>query len=617
MRYDWTVEIAGDDISQWVKAGGTIDYGRRTRATAFQSPTAIFDVFTRDENPNPAPAPGTWPVVRIGDPVLIHVTYDGFTQSRRFSGIVQALDYGLYGLRVTATGALIDGPDAPMTGPYFGSADWQYRNAGETGPITNYPAAADQTETDRIAWLCQTAGMPVEIEGIPARRVRAIPVNNPGQPLLDAALRVADDCDALLIQDRLGVMRYRTKNFARPTRWTIPAHLVESTSIDMTLERGTVVNQVTVYYGEPDPATGNQLAVSEENQPSIAMLGERRADLYTDVMYEAGARGRAVDHLIKNRAAWEMPDVALVMNQATAAEADAVLDLQENWRIRIAPLPAGCPISEYDADIMGFTEIMHETDYRVILHLAPPFGEENDLPEEPIFDADSMTGGTVGQYEDQYGYLWKTHTFTVAGDFTLTCNKAVTGDALVVGGGGAGGNGNSSRGGGGGGGGAVFAGPLAFTPGAIPVTVGAGGVGVSGGTSKLSEVWCYGGGRGGNAQANGSNGGCGGGAGQDGGPGTATFGSLDGGVTTSPVIKGENGFSGSGRGGFGGGARYSTNITGSTVLYSERGAQSPGGQAGVGPNGATPGSGGGGGGVSSSPGGQGAAGIVVYRYRIG
>ena len=51
---------------------------------------AVFDLFTKDENPNPAPT--TWPVVRLGDPVIIHATWDGTTQNRRFSGVVQALE---------------------------------------------------------------------------------------------------------------------------------------------------------------------------------------------------------------------------------------------------------------------------------------------------------------------------------------------------------------------------------------------------------------------------------------------------------------------------------------------------------------------------------------------
>ena len=614
MRYDWTVEVDGDDISQWVRASGTIDYGRPTRATRFQAPTAIFDVFTKDENPNPAPAPGTWPDIRLGSVVIIHATWDGVNQSRRFSGVVQALDWRLYGLRVTATGALVDGPDAPSTPPYPAAVDWQTRWAGGTGPIANYPAAAPQLETDRVTWLADQAGYPLEVEGTPARRVRAIPPNSLGQPLLDAVLRVAEDCDALLLQDRLGVMRYRTKNFTRPTRVILPPHLVESTSIDLAFERGTVVNQVTVYYGEPDPATGNQAAVSEQDDDSIIEFGERRTEMYTDIQYEAGARGRATDHLAKSRAAWEAPDVTLLMNQATGAEADAIWELQEDWRVTVSPLPVGCPIASYDGDILGFTEVMHETDYRLILHLGPPFGVEGAPPEVPIFAVDSITGGTVHTYEDQYGYLWQSHTWSTPGSATLTVNESVTVEALVVAGGAPGRAGNLSDRGGGGGAGAVFHGELPWTPGTIPVEVGA-----ESATSKLGDVWCYGGGIGGTPGGGaGGSGGFGGGAGSPyASGGTGLYGSLDGGVTTDTVaILGGPGLASSSPSGAGGGASLVSSIVdGTAVTYAKPGAAQGTNAPGV--AGDTPGSGGQGGGNLSNPGGAGTNGIVAVRYRVG
>lgn len=83
----------------------------------------------------------------------------------------------------------------------------------------------------------------------------------------------------------------------------------------------------------------------------------------------------------------------------------------------------------------------------------------------------AATGGTVttsGNY--------KIHVFTASGTFTVTSGG--TAQVLVVGGGGAGsGNGGNSTTGGGGAGGLIWDTAYTLTPGAYPVTVGAGGVG--------------------------------------------------------------------------------------------------------------------------------------------
>lgn len=615
MRFDWTVTVNGVDISHLVKAGGTIDYGRPTRFTSFQAPIAVFELLTKDENPNPAPP--VWPTIRLGDPVIIHVTHDGTTQHRRFTGIVQALDYSIYSLRVTATGT---------------ATDWGRSWSGYTYEITGMPIPIDlsipvETETVRVQRWVGLAGRSVTIEGVPARWIRAVPDNTTGEPLLDVILRIADDCDGLLLEDRLGVMRYRTWNFARPARILLPAHMVEAESIDMVIERGSLINAVTVFYGEPDPTTGLQAEVYGSDQTSIGQYGKHQAEIATDIQYATGAAGKAQKYLEKNQLGWEVPDVTLLMNQATPAEADVILALQENWRVAVSPLPEGSPIGVYDGDILGFTEVMHETDYRMILHLGPPVGDEAAPPEEPIFAEDSLTGGRVEFYEDQNAHRYQVHIFDTPGDAVLTCVHPVTTDVLVAGAGGGGGGSGGSYQGGGGGAGALFYEALSFTAGTIPVTVGAHGVGTtgtsaagtSGGTSKLGEVWCYGGGGGGRPNRGGGAGlpgGFGGGRGSDSDPaGAGTYGSLDGGVTTNTTrIKGGPGGAPSSAAGAGGGPGFIIEITGTAETYSR------GGASGRDALGLTPpvGPGGGGnGGDNFQNGHDGADGIVAVAYRVG
>lgn len=607
--YDWTVTIDGVNVSALVIGGGTIDYGRPTKASGFQSPVAQFDLFTQATFPNYG---GAWPTVTLGDSVIIHVTWDGVTQHRRFTGVVQALDWNPGGLRVTATGT---------------STDWQSLTAdGLSATLSPYPVpVSDETETARVDRLCDDAGVSITIEGVPARRVRAIPAGEIAQPLLDALLRIADDCDALLMEDRLGVVHYRTRNFDRPAAYTLPAAIVERDSLDLAYERGTHINAVRVFYGEPDPTTGQQdyVYANDSATYNTVTAGERLTELYTDIQYDGGATGKATVYLEKNRLAWEVPDVTLLMAQATGAQADAIFDLQENWMVTLGSLPTGCPIASYDGDILGFTDIMSEQDYRIILHLGPRIADTGGVPEEPIFAEDSMTGGTESTYEDGDGFLWQVHVFNTPGTYTFTCNTAVTGDLLAIGGAGGGGNGSLTRQGGGGGAGAVWNGEVSFTPGTQSITVGSGGaVAASGTTTKVNDLWLYGGGAGGDKGAapdEGQDGGFGGGgAAQLFAAGAGLYGSLDGGVTTNTtaILGGAGATGGISTGGAGGGAVLTSTITGTSVVYAKGGAG--GSSVPGGANGDTPGTGGQGGGNSggNTPG-TGANGIVIYRYRIG
>ena len=134
------------------------------------------------------------------------------------------------------------------------------------------------------------------------------------------------------------------------------------------------------------------------------------------------------------------------------------------------------------------------------------------------------------------------HTFTEGG--TLTVDRPLIADILVVGGGGAGGfRGNT---GGGGGGGVIVTNSFHLLPGEYAVVVGAGGVSANamnvpdcdGGPSSVAGLVAYGGGGGGNSNLGGRQGGSGGGASgaptrsYSGGTGTAGQG-HDGGSSTA------------------------------------------------------------------------------------
>jgi len=283
------------------------------------------------------------------------------------------------------------------------------------------------------------------------------------------------------------------------------------------------------------------------------------------------------------------------------------------------------------------------------------------------------TGGTITTTPDG---LYRVHTFTTSGTFTVTSGGGNV-DYLVVGGGGAGGRGdNSGSGGGGGGAGRVVEGTITLPLGSISVTVGNGGTGgalateanSSGGNSQLgSGIIATGGGRGARigtsptAAMTGGPGGSGGGGfrspnaggsadpvtvgsyGYSGGSGAGGSSLGDGGGGGGGGGAGGVGSNGAGINGGSGGAGHLSTIDGSSKYYGGgggggrhgTGSAGTGGSAVGGNGGSThggPGSdgsinsgGGGGGGAQGGSsctlgggrcGGAGGSGIVIIRYPI-
>jgi hypothetical protein len=246
--------------------------------------------------------------------------------------------------------------------------------------------------------------------------------------------------------------------------------------------------------------------------------------------------------------------------------------------------------------------------------------------------------------------LYKIHTFTSGGTFTVTGSGTI--EYLVVGGGGGGGgcNNNTVPSGGGGAGGFRTAKGLVVTAQGYTVTVGLGGTGgvaqnngTNGGNSTFSTITSLGGGGGGSgitSGANGLSGGSGGGAGYTATGGTSgTYGNNGGNGGSAGNYSGGGGggsgsvgVNGSGNNGGAGGSGSNSSITGSAVSYtgggggggySSGGSGSYGGGAGksfsdtADGNSGVSSSGSGGGGTSysgSHNGGTGGSGIVIIKY---
>jgi hypothetical protein len=273
-----------------------------------------------------------------------------------------------------------------------------------------------------------------------------------------------------------------------------------------------------------------------------------------------------------------------------------------------------------------------------------------------------------GSVVDLAGFRY--HTFTASGSFQVLTGAKVIDYLIVAGGGGGAGSFPNTTTGGGGGAGGLLTGTVNAAVGTYSVIVGAGGsggvgatIGTNGQNSQFGDLIAIGGGRGGSWDGAGDfgrragNGGSGGGqsdtsnsAGQAGGLGTAGQGNNGGSgpAYAGSVQMGAGG--GGGRGSVGangtgdanggnGGSGFTSNISGSSLVYAAGGGGGRGngginglGTAGVSGNGgsynvngdAAPanrgGGGGGGGGTdvsgSSFSGGNGGSGIVIIRYQI-
>jgi hypothetical protein len=598
MIYDWTVTIDGVDVSDLIPEAGTIDYGRQGTGTAFAAPRAEFVMFSEAGHPEYA---GTWPVLEDGQPVIVHVTWDGITQWRRFTGKIQALDYSATRIRVTCAGNTVDYQDFP---------------AGGTGAF--YPRTIEP-DTTRVAWLADGAPEALDVEGAQGGRVRQIEKNTPSGKLLEQILRVADDCGGHFLEDRLGVPRYRTRNFTIPGAYTLPSSIVQWDQLSMSKDRGDKLSTVRVYYGEPDPATGLQKVRSDTDSAMAIDLGfDKSNDYVTDLRTPEAADARVAQLLAEGGDVYRMPDVVLLMSEATGEQADDILDFQEGWAVTVEPLPDGWPLASYDGRIIGFTEVM-SADYPLVLHLEPLLTIDGFSDDDPIYPDGIITGydATDTQTVDGKEYRWC--RWDTSGSFTVDYTTAVYTRVPSAAGGGGGGStpGGTDGSGGGGGAGGYMDEYLDLNPGSWPITIGQGGaVNTNGTDTVIYGTRLYGGGRGGyGSDSNGADGGSGGGASFNrasgalfGDPGVGVVGqgydgAYGGGGATAEAASGSP---------FPGGVGATLSTPWGTVTLAA-GGEGEG-------SGATPtantGSGGQGGyiGAGATPG---ADGVVYMRYRIG
>jgi hypothetical protein len=598
--YTWSISIGGVTIpNELIKAAGTIDYGKATRFNGFTAPRAVFELY--NESSDLVTLPADWPAFAKNDEVLIHVTHDGVTQWRRFTGKVSGLKKTSGGTVVTCAGRI----RAYDTFP-----------AGSTNAFVPITPEDDAARAERLA---DGADPALVIEGDPGRWVRQIPTNNPSSPLLDQLIRLTEDCQSKLVEDRLGSVHYRTRNFTLPSRLTLVSGAIDHDALEESSE-DDVVNAVDVYYGEPRVSDGIQRHSHAEDAASIIAIGERREELSTDLQWGNGATGLAEQYLAERNGQAYIPDVPIIMSALTEGQADDVLDLQEGWPVRVTPLPAAFEADTYDGDILGFTDIMHREDYRIILHLAPSLTPDEETPETPVYPDGILTGyDDAGTWTDEDDREYRWVSFTTPGESWLNVDhdEAVLCDVVQVGAGGGGGyptGSFSNYAGGGAAGGFPGLQRFLINPGEWPVEIGAGGAkgdpAQPGGDTVFYGARIYGGGKGGSASDSD------GGDGASGGGSSNAFGGLIGTPGTGIDGMGHDGYRGGGGagtvapGGSDGGDGLEATIADDTVEYGKGGPS--GGSWTSRPNTGQ----GGRGGSPVDLATDGDAGVLILQYRI-
>jgi chitodextrinase len=387
-RFGIGVRIDGHDVGLLVLAGGTIDYGRSTVFEQPGAPTCHLTLFTQQGYPqNPAAwfdyGVGTWGdpshfvpthdtddtyagprnALYVGAPVWVsattsshfvptHDTDDIYAGSefRRFTGKVDAIEYGYYAVDVVCSGTLEEWARVGIVEP----------------PTTPIGGAADSVVAADLATLTPSPTV-LHIQGDPGPgMIEYVSADYP-LCLLPTLQQIADDADALLYQNREGNVTYRTRNWAPPIEYTVPSGIIDAETLAMTLELGDMQNSVMVECGTSVPRA---MGMSDD-AASIAQYG-LRAGLYTTALadnFDASAHAATI--IIRTAPAWHMPDLDLHMNLATDRDVFDICQLEQGVWVIVNDLPTGAPVPYYTAHVLGWTEDLSSNEWVITMHLAP------------------------------------------------------------------------------------------------------------------------------------------------------------------------------------------------------------------------------------------------------
>jgi hypothetical protein len=278
-------------------------------------------------------------------------TYDAGFDSVRFTGVITSIDVTAGLVTITAVNAV-----EQLARVILEHAGW--------------PAEADTARAQRIAAAAGVTGLVVD--GTATHTVAAVAADAKPATAWQLMAKLAEDADALLYADRLGVLHYRTLSATQGSTVHAAPSATLIDDLRMTQQLGDIVNTVTVTYGDPPTDV-----VTDDNA-SIAAYGVRARAVSADVVDNVGAGGIAQRILADYKEpAWRM--TAATVNLMLAARSDThhpskvteLLDLDLDDAVTVGELLPAWPLRDYTARIVGYVETLDPIDWRISYTLDP------------------------------------------------------------------------------------------------------------------------------------------------------------------------------------------------------------------------------------------------------
>ena len=393
LTYDIIAEIGERNVSCYVAAGATIDYGVRSpdarmTATTFygeliwnlppgQYPPIVFPGQKQQGYTDPYDDLwGASTTIQVGDQITIRTAsriiggQGGFTdpysdlwggwgdfQSLRFTGYITAITYTDGRIAVTGVSS-------------------QELWARAEIDVAGWP---QEDEADRVQRIADSVGMTINVEtgGTgPTLAAYTATTDSDGnqRPQTVSPWRelqnTADSCRASIWIDRNGDIQYRAFDAPDgPTRY-MPCKATLRESLALEMEVGRVVNTARVRYGD-DNLTGQY-----RDDDSVTTYGERVANYTTILADEAQAQVFAESKLAALRhTEWLAEPVDIHIDAALyhggTNYVNEILDADIDDVAVVGPLPATSPMNEYTGRIIGIRETLDPTDWIVRFYLDP------------------------------------------------------------------------------------------------------------------------------------------------------------------------------------------------------------------------------------------------------
>lgn len=379
-----SVTIDGADIAGIVLAGATIDYGVKRDGENPSPASAYMTLISADALPNIADKyPGfSWgdripsgfvaewvdeyegglPRLDIGTRVTIDAstptgfqeawsdTYDGGFDSRRFTGLVSAIDVLPASVTLTAVAE-----SESLTRVLVDPSGW--------------PQEAEDARVQRIA---SAAGISVEYPGASTATIAATRATETPRPAWTLLTEIAATCDAVLYANRTGEIIYQSRTVSGSTTDLTPAATLLD-GLQMTTEAGAVVNSVTVEYGPPDA----RAKVTAEDAASISKYGKRERAVSTVLANVTDAQAKADRELAAYHVpVWHMPTATFSLRLAELRGAfptylQEILQLDLDDSVRLPDLLPASPLPEYTSRVLGWREVLDPLAWTLTYSLNP------------------------------------------------------------------------------------------------------------------------------------------------------------------------------------------------------------------------------------------------------